>query len=94
MMLLTKELRKQLPPLHATENDPDPLVLCKFLYADFNWTWYGIEFDGDDLFYGLVDGFARELGYFRLSELSSSRENGEPIQRDPLFTPCRLSQLR
>jgi Protein of unknown function (DUF2958) len=94
MMLMTKELRAKLPPLGATENNPDPLVICKFFYPDFGWTWYATEFDGDDLFFGLVDGAERELGYFRLSELMANRGAwGLPIERDRWFTPCRLSEL-
>lgn len=95
MMLLTKDLRRKLPPLYATENEPDPLVLVKFFYPDFSWTWYGIEFDGEDLFFGLVDGHEQELGYFRLSELVGNRGKwGLPVERDRWFTPIRLSALR
>ena len=94
MMLLTKELRNQLPPLDATENEPDPMVVCKFFFPDFHWVWYGIAFDGEDLFFGLVDGDERELGYFRLSELTGVWGGlGMPIERDRWFTPCRLSAL-
>jgi hypothetical protein len=32
--------------------------------ADSSWTWYSTEFDGEDLFFGLVVGFETELGYF------------------------------
>lgn len=39
MLLITKDLAKRLPPLYATENDPDPMVQCKFFYPDFHWTW-------------------------------------------------------
>lgn len=95
MMLLTKALRKQLPPLYTTENEVDPRVICKFFYPDFSWTWYAIEFDGEDLFFGFVDGDFPELGYFRLSELTSNRGKlGMPIERDRYFTPCRLSELQ
>ena len=52
MKLLTDELRKQLPPLYTSENDDDPMVICKFFYPDFSWTWYAIEFDGVDDFFG------------------------------------------
>ena len=55
----------------------------------------GIEFDGKDTFFGLVDGFEVELGYFTLSELQRNRGKlGLPIERDLYFTPCRLSELR
>ena len=95
MMLLTNVLRRKLPPLYSQENEPDPLVVCKFFYPDFSWTWYAIEFDGEDLFYGLVAGFEKELGYFRLSELMENRGTlGCPIERDRYFEPCRLSALR
>jgi hypothetical protein len=32
------------------------MVWVKFFYPDFSWTWYGIEFDGKDFFYGYVEG--------------------------------------
>lgn len=95
MKLLTQALRKSLPPLHATEHDPDPMVWVKFFYPDFSWTWYGIEFDGQDFFFGFVDGFEPELGSFSLSELCNNRGKlGMAIERDRWFTPCRLSALR
>ena len=72
MKLLTKELLKQLPPLYSQENEKDPLVICKFFYPDFSWTWYAIEFDGNDLFLGCVAGFECELGYFSLAELKAN----------------------
>lgn len=71
------------------------MVICKFFYPDFSWTWYAIEFDGDDLFFGLVAGFENELGYFRLSELQSNRGRlGLPIERDLWFEPTPLSEVR
>lgn len=95
MKLLTKELLRQLPPLGATAATADPLVWAMFFYPDFGWTWYAIEFDGDDLFFGFVDGDFAELGYFRLSELVDVRGKlGLPIERERFFTPCRLSALR
>ena len=93
--LLPKAVRETLPPLGATEGEADPLCRVKFFYPDFSWTWYGIEFDGDDIFFGFVDGFAKELGYFRLSELLENRGKfGLEIERDLHFTPKRLSELR
>ena len=95
MKLLTKQLRQQLPLLHATEHEEDPLVICKFFFPAHHWTWYAIEFDGEDIFYGFVDGDFPELGYFSLCELQSNRDKlGLPIERDRHFTPCRLSELR
>jgi hypothetical protein len=95
MMLLTKEVRAKLPPLYSTENTKDPLVICKFFLPDFSWTWYVIEFDGKDTFYGYVAGDDCELGYFSLSELASVRGKfGLPLERDLYFKPQPLSQVR
>lgn len=95
MKLLTKTLLKQLPPLYATEKQDDPMVICKFFYPDFSWTWFVCEYDGKDIFFGFVDGDFPELGYFSLKELTSTRGKlGCPIERDLYFKPCRLSELR
>jgi hypothetical protein len=95
VQLLTKEILNKLPPIYSQENEPDPMVICKFFFPDFSWTWYAIEYDGKDTFYGLVDGFEEELGYFTLTELLANRgQLGLPIERDRFFTPKRLSEVR
>lgn len=95
MKLLTKELRAKLPPLYSTEKDEDPTAVAKFFTPDSNWTWFATEFDGEDRFFGLVDGFDKELGYFSLSELASARGPlGLPIERDRWFSPKPLSECR
>lgn len=95
MKLLTKAILKQLPPLGATAEQADPLVICKFFYPDFHWTWYAIEFDGEDIFFGYVAGDFPELGGFALLELLSNRGvYGLPIERDKYFTPTLLSEIR
>ena len=94
--LLTQALRADLPPLYATEETPmaEKLAVVKFFTPDSNWTWYGVEFDGKDTFFGLVDGFEREYGYFSLSELESVRGPlGLRIERDLYFEPTRLIEL-
>ena len=95
MKLLTQELLQKLPPLYATEHVDDPMVICKFFYPDFSWSWYAIEFDGKDICFGFVDGDFPELGYFSLVELQNTRGKwGLPIERDLYCKPCRLSVLR
>ena len=95
MKLLTKALRKRLPPLYSQEDVEDPLVVVKFFHPATDWTWYAIEFDGADLFFGLVSGFDVELGYFSLSELSSVKGRlGLGVERDLYFEPQRLSEIR
>ena len=95
MELLTNELRAILPSLYSQEHEEDPLVICKFFTPDSNWTFYAIEFDGEDLFFGWVVGFEKELGYFCLSELAQARgPHGLVIERDIHFQPTRLSEVR
>lgn len=95
MKLIPKELTNRLPSLYATEGDSDPMVQCMFFFPCSSWEWYGIEFDGTDIFFGLVNGFEVELGYFSLSELRKTQDScGMPIERDRSFRPCRLSKLR
>lgn len=92
--LLTEGLRKKLPPLYSQEKVQDPTVWVKFFTPWSNWTWYATEFDGDDLFFGWVVGFEKELGYFSLSEMQSvTGPMGLKIERDIHFEPQLLSQV-
>ncbi|HBG27922.1 MAG: hypothetical protein A2Y10_16505 [Planctomycetes bacterium GWF2_41_51] len=95
MKLLTKEIRKKLPPLYAQEDKGGKTVVhAKFFTPDSNWTWYATEFDGEDTFFGLVEGFEKELGYFSLKELESVRGSlGLPIERDLYFKPKTLEEI-
>ena len=95
MKLLTKEVLEKLPKLYTQEEKGlDAIAIVKFFTPDSNWTWYATEFDGDDLFFGLVDGFEKEIGYFRLSELKSVKGAlGLPIERDMYFKPKTLKEL-
>jgi len=79
---------------HSLSGQKDPVVQVKFFYPDFDWTWYAIEFDGEDTFYGLVDGLEKEFGSFRLSELMENRGKlGLEIERDLSFEPTPVSRL-
>ena len=102
-----------MPPLYSQEHEPDPLVVCKFFDPVGSWTWYAtegspVDEDGyydtdkakvDYLFFGLVIGFEKELGYFSLTELQTLKEGMRglralPIERDVYFRPTRLSEVR
>jgi hypothetical protein len=49
----------------------------------------------DVIFFGLVDGFELEFGYFSLSELESVNEDViATIERDTAFTPTSLKELQ
>jgi len=56
--LLDHESRKRLPPLFSGEEQGlDALAQVKFFTHDSSWTWYASEFDGEDIFFGFVNGF-------------------------------------
>lgn len=94
MKLLTQELRRRLPALYAAERKQDPTLHVKFFTPWTSWTWYAAEFDGEDLFFGLVDGFELEWGYFSLQELTSIRgPGGLRIERDLYFKPTKASAV-
>ena len=95
MKLITQRLRSQIPPLRAQEHLGSKAVAhVKFFTPDSNWTWYAAEYDGDDLFFGLVKGLETELGYFCLSELESVRGPlGLPIERDLYWEPKILLEI-
>ncbi len=95
MELITEEIKKTLPKLYSQEKlGFEAIAYLKFFTPDSNWTWYITEFDGNDLFFGLVDGFEKELGYFSLSEIKGARGPfGLKIERDLYFTPTKLKEL-
>jgi hypothetical protein len=95
MILLQKNIRRKLPRLYETESQGlAAQAQVKFFTPDTHWTWYASEFDGVDTFFGLVDGWETELGYFSLAELTAGRGNlGLPVERDRYFKPTTLQEL-
>ena len=95
MKLLTKEIRRKLPPLYAQERlGGKAVAYLKLFTPDSSWSFFATEFDGHDLFFGLVEGHEKELGYFSLSELQRVRGPlGLPIERDLHWQPKPLDQI-
>ena len=104
MKLLTKEMRKKLPPLYAQESKGGKAVAyLKLFTPDSSWSWYITEGspikddngkEVDFHFFGLVDGHEKELGYVALSELQSVRgPMGLPIERDLHWQPKALEEI-
>jgi len=93
--LMADDIREQLPEIGVNEEQGlDALAPVKYFTPDSSWTWYASEFDGEDLFFGLVIGFEVELGYFSLRELQEVRGPlGLPIERDLYYEPRSLRDL-
>jgi hypothetical protein len=95
MKLLTQEIRKKLPALYSQEDEGGKAVVhLKMFTPDSSYTFFATEFDGEDTFFGLVEGHEKELGYFSLKELESVRGPlGLPIERDLYFQPKMLQDI-
>jgi hypothetical protein len=99
MKLLTKAILKKLPKLYETENVPaeEKVAVVKFFNPAGSGTWYGVEFDGEDTFFGYVAGLCPdgdEWGYFSLAELASLRlPFGLKIERDLYWKPTKMGEV-
>ena len=95
MKLLTKANLKALPAIGSTDGQgSDAIAQVKFFHPASSWTWYATEFNPETgEFFGLIEGFEKELGYFHLSELESVMVRGLRVERDMYFTPTALKDL-
>jgi|TARA_R100001530_G_scaffold53284_1_gene39344 hypothetical protein len=92
MELLTDEIKAKIPGLYSTDGAETHTAVCKFFDPSSSWTWYVVEGteqdDGNWVFFGLVEGFEREWGYFSLDELQGVTGSlGLGIERDLYFEP-------
>lgn len=88
MELMTQEIRDKFREVGSQEKKElgEQIVIVKFFDPTGSWTWYATEFDGKDIFFGLVDGFELEWGTFSLSEMQSVKGPlGLGIERDLYF---------
>ncbi len=96
MKLMTQELRKSLPGLYEQDGlGGEAVVSLKYFTPWANWTWYVTGYsDEEGLFFGLVDGLERELGYFTLAQLESIEGPvGLKIERDLYWVPKKLNEI-
>jgi len=102
MLLLTEKLKKELPKLYANEgkSSEEVKVIAKFFYPAGRFTWYVTEGekrgDNDWIFFGYVKGNTPqddELGYFTLSQLSSSGNMLFQVERDKFFGKHTLKEV-
>ena len=96
MELLPKDVQEKLPPLYSQEEKGwAAIAQVKFFAPWSNWTWWATEFCPETrTFFGLVEGFERELGYFSLDELQEARGPfGLQIERDLYWDPKPLKEV-
>ncbi len=100
MELLTEDLRKALPPLGSDPERPLQAMIVQTRFFDpcGGWNWYPIEFDGSDVFFGIVASSSLAFaGQFTLRELEALSDPEDPnrlvTRRDESFTPVDLAEL-
>lgn len=101
MQLVTEEIRKQLPPLYATDGVEleEKTAVVKFFDPTGRGTWYGFEYDPTERrFFGWcvspLGPDCDEMGYFTLDELEAIRgKMGLGIERDIHFQPKKMSEI-
>ena len=96
---LTKEVLERMAkyPLYSQDGKgADAIVTAKFFYPAGAWTWYVLEYDGEDTFFGIVfsdNGLEGEYGYFSRNELESLRGMwGLGVERDKFFNQTELGK--
>lgn len=100
MKLLTKAIASKLPKMYETENVPteEKVLAVKFFDPAGRGTWYGVEFDSKDTFFGFtvspLGPDCDEWGYFSLKELETVRNRfGLGIERDLFWQPTKFGDL-
>lgn len=96
MIRLPKGLASKIPKLYQTEHVPlrEKLAMVKFFHPASNWTWYVIEYDGEDTCWGLVEGHEIEFGFFSLSEISQPLGQYQlAAEQDKWFQPTEVQDL-
>jgi len=100
MKLITKEIEKATPKLHANDEKTaeETMVVAKFFNPYGAATWWMTEYDSEQkLAFGYADlGFGcPELGYFSIAEMEEIRVKPfeGKIERDIHFTPCTLASV-
>lgn len=95
MNLLPHDIAVKLPQLFASEHEEDPVALVKLFTPWTYWSWYVVEYDQQDICFGLVCGHEVESGYFSIREIEQvTGPRGLRVERDTSFTPTPVSVLR
>lgn len=97
---LTKAVENRMKkyPLYSQDGKgAEAVCTAKFFLCWGAWTWYVLEYDGEDTCFGIViNGQGEgEYGYFSLKELQSV--NAGPfefaVERDKYFDPIKVGEI-
>ena len=92
---MTKETEKWMKkyPLYSQDGKAENAVITA-KYFFHNFTWYVMEWDSDDTFFGIVsNGGECEYGYFSAKEMQQVRDSwGLYVERDIYFRPQTVEE--
>lgn len=95
--LMTREIERATPELYGTDGQGREAVATAHFFSPIDgWQWYLTEYDPETgEAFGLVKGFADELGYFSIRELERMNElfGAGTVELDAGFEPCKLSEV-
>ena len=88
---MTKEIKKQAQGQFDEGSDMEQMVVAKYFDAMGDWKWFLMNMDEDeDYCWGIVKGFAVEMGSFSMAELNSMQPR---LQRDLYFEPMKAKDV-
>jgi hypothetical protein len=92
---MTKEIKEKATEQFDKGSDMEQMVVAKFFDPMGSWRWFLMNMDKDgDYCWGIVDGYAVEMGSFSMRELQSIQlPLGLGIERDKFFEPVKASEL-
>jgi len=95
MKLLTKEITEKATKQYDEGSDMEQMIVAKFFNPVGSWTWYLMNMaENGDYCWGIVDGFAVEMGSFSIKELEDLQlPLGMKIERDTSFKSVKASEL-
>ena len=88
---MTKEIKEKAEKQYDEGSDMEQMVVAKYFDAMGDWKWFLMNMGEDeDYCWGIVKGFAVEMGSFSMEELKSMQPR---IQRDMYFEPMKASDV-
>ena len=91
MKLMTKAIQEQAEKQYDEGSDMEQMVVAKYFDAMGDWKWCLMNMGEDeDYCWGIVKGFAVEMGSFSMEELKSMPPR---IQRDMYFAPMKAKDV-